>query len=532
MSEIIGKGTWLDKLASKIISREKELKRSLSLIRVESGLGASGIPHIGSLGDAVRAYGIKLALENMGYKSELIAYSDDMDGLRKVPKGLPEDMVKYISFPVSRIPDPYKCHSSYGEHMSSLLLEALDKSGIQYRFQSAQDAYKKGLLTEEIVKILENSKIIGEVIKERLNQEKFLKVLPYFPICENCGRIYLANAKEFIEDEYKILYKCEGAQISKRWIEGCNHEGEMDIRRGEGKLSWKGEFAARWKALDIRFEAYGKDIADSVKINDWISDNILNFPHPYHVQYEMFLDKKGKKISKSIGGSLTPQLWLKYATPQSLLLLLYKRIIGIRRIGLEDIPRYMDEYDRLEDIYFGRIKLDNPAKEIKLKGIYEYINHLKPPKEPSTHVPYNMLVDLASVAPEEGSIDFIVNRLKSYRILKGEADEGLIKRILLCLEWAKDFKRGLTRKIISLGEKEKKALWELREVLKWESDAQKIQNYIFEIAKKNQIEPPSFFTLLYRILLNSDRGPRLGPYIVDIGREKVIETIDKQIERD
>jgi len=523
---IIGKGTWMDKLANNIILRERELKRNLSLIRVESGLGASGIPHIGSLGDAVRAYGIKLALENLGYKSELIAFSDDMDGLRKIPTGLPKDLEKYLAYPVSRIPDPFNCHESYGSHMSSLLLDALDKCNIEYKFQSAQRAYKEGLLNREIVDILEKSNLIGEVIKEKLGQDKFTKVLPYFPICERCGRIYLAQAKTFIKEEFKVLYKCEGAHIAKRWIEGCKYEGELDVRKGEGKLSWKGEFAARWRALDIRFEAYGKDIADSVKINDWISDNILKFPHPYHVRYEMFLDKSGKKISKSVGSTLTPQVWLRYGTPQSLLLLLYKRIIGIRRIGIEDIPRYMDEYDWLEDLYFGKIKLDNELKEIKLKGIYLYINHLKPPEKPSSHVSYRLLVDLASLAPEDKPLDFIMSKLRLYGLLKEEDD--IVKRINLALNWVRDFKK-LEREKVKINDKEKEALKDLLEELKLKEDAREIQNAIFEVARRNGLEVSKFFSLLYKIILGSEKGPRLGPYIVDIGKEKVLDMIRENI---
>ena len=128
----IGKGTWIDKLADELIQREKSIGRSMDLLRVESGLGASGVPHIGSLGDAVRAYGVKLALENYGYKSELIAYSDDLDGLRKIPEGFPEDLKEHLGKRVSAIPDPFGCHDSYGMHMSSLLLEGLDKLGIHF----------------------------------------------------------------------------------------------------------------------------------------------------------------------------------------------------------------------------------------------------------------------------------------------------------------------------------------------------------------------------------------------------------------
>jgi len=152
--EIIGKGTWIDKLASTIIKREKEIGRSLDLILVESGLGASGFPHIGSLGDAVRAYGVSLAIKNLGYDSKLIAYSDDLDGLRKIPSGLPAWLADHIGKPVSSIPDPIgECHESYGAHMSSLLLDALDRLDVNYEYLNAEKVYGNGMLADQIDKI-------------------------------------------------------------------------------------------------------------------------------------------------------------------------------------------------------------------------------------------------------------------------------------------------------------------------------------------------------------------------------------------
>jgi len=142
--EMIGRGTWYDKMAAKIVERERKLGRSLDKIRTEMGLGASGFPHIGSLGDAARSFAVTLALREQGYHSELVTFCDDKDGLRKVPAGLPKDLSKFIGTPVSMIPDPFKCHDSYGDHMSSLLKDALDKCDIEYKFQSGAEAYKRG----------------------------------------------------------------------------------------------------------------------------------------------------------------------------------------------------------------------------------------------------------------------------------------------------------------------------------------------------------------------------------------------------
>src|SRR5713101_1339993 len=206
--QIIGRGTWLDKVASEIVEREQKLGRNVDLLRVKSGLGASGVPHIGNYSDAARAYGIKLALESVGRRAELIAFSDDMDGLRKVPAGLPKSLQEYIGFPVSSIPDPFGCHESYGQHMSSLLHDAFNKTGIKYTAKSGTQAYKEGLFNTQIEKILGNAETVGRIIKETLGQEKYTEVLPYFPVCSNCGRISTTRALEFDPVRHVVKYDC------------------------------------------------------------------------------------------------------------------------------------------------------------------------------------------------------------------------------------------------------------------------------------------------------------------------------------
>lgn len=525
---VIGRGTWLDRVAKEIVDREKSLGRELGNIRVESGLGASGFPHIGSLGDAARAFGIKLALENAGFKSELIAYSDDMDALRKVPAGLPDWLEDEIGKPVSEIKDPFGCHSSYGEHMSSLLLDGLDKIGADYNFQSGYKAYKSGLLVKQIDLILRNAEIIGRKNEELTGQKKYLESLPYFPQCEKCRRLNVARPFKYDQSEMKVYYKCTGDEIGRKWVNGCGHEGVADIRKGEGKLSWKVEFAARWAALSIRFEAHGKELTDSVKINDWISDNILEFPHPYHVVYELFQDKAGKKISKSVGNLVTPQKWLTLASPQSLLLVYFKRIVGARNISEEDVPLYMDEYDQLEDLYFGKAREENKMKEARLKGLYFYSNLSKPPTAPTQHIPYRLLVELASVAPGPNPEDYVEKRLIDYRAIR-QVDQDVKKRISYSLNWAKEF--SLEESEIETSEREKKAMIVLASKLSEESDPQAIQALIFETARSFEMEPPEFFKLLYKALLGVDRGPRLGPYIRDIGSSKVAEKLRHIAER-
>ena len=508
----IGRGTWIDKLTNDIIKREIKLKRSTKKINVESGLGASGIPHIGSLGDAVRAYGVKMSLEDRGYDSELIAYSDDIDGLRKIPEGFPETLSDELGKPVSSIDDPFGCHSSYGEHMSSLLLDGLDKLNIEYTFKSATKIYQEGVLNEQTSTILKNSEIIGEKIAEITGQTKFEKLLPYYPVCENCKKIYVTVPTEFDKEKDIIHYICKDVEIGGNLIKGCKHEGNTSLSEGKGKLGWKVEFAARWSALDIRFEAYGKDIEDA---------------HPFHVRYEMFLDKSGKKISKSIGNVLTPQKWLEYGTPDSLLLLMFKRIAGARALSVEDIPTYMDEVDVVEDIYFNKTMSENKDKTIRMKGLYEYVNHLNPPKNEAIHLPYRLLVELAEIAPEDNSIEYISKKLVEYQYVK-EIDDNVLHRIRLGINWARDFKTDMMENV-EVSDEHKKPLSEIIMLLEKNSDPDVIQSEIFEIAKSNDMKPKMLFQLIYQILLGSNKGPRLGKYIIDADKSKIIKKIKSTI---
>lgn len=524
--EIIGRGTWIDKVVDKLMKREGKLGRGLSLIRTESGLGASGIPHVGSMADAVRAYAVSLGLRDRGYNSENIAFSDDMDGLRSVPKDLPSELEEFLLKPVSLIPDPFGCHESFGAHTTGLLLEALDRVGVEYIHYSAYEVYRKGVMKDIIRDILLNWKRAGDIIYEETGQEKFLRYLPYFAICEKCGRIYSTVSLYFDEKNDSVKYRCIGAEIKGKWFPGCGHEGYAKIDRADGKLAWKAEFAARWKYLDIRFEAYGKDIADSVRVSDRVSAEILNYPPPLHVRYELFLDITGRKISKSRGEVFTPQMWLKYGSPESLILYFLKRFVGTRRISFETVVHMMRELDIYKDIYYGRIRLGNPLKEARIKGLLEYSHHLK--EVPPVKVPYTLVLSLASAAPEGIEKEFIVRRLNKY----GYTGDGDIESIVeYAVNWVRDMGKPPSAEAeIEMNEVERKAIEELiKEISKLER-GEDIQTAIFDVSRKFGISPRRFFKILYQIILGRDRGPRLGPLIEDMGVENVIKRFSEVLE--
>jgi lysyl-tRNA synthetase, class I len=273
---------------------------------------------------------------------------------------------------------------------------------------------------------------------------------------------------------------------------------------------------------------------DSVRVNDWISDEILGYPHPLHVKYEMFLDKAGKKISKSSGNVLTPQMWLRYGTPESILLLLFKRIAGTRHIGLDDVPSLMDEYDYYEDVYFGKISEANLAKLTKIKGIYEYINKLNPPKRPNPHIPYRFIVQQGSIFPpdDENRDEKVFNRLLKYGMVKEKKSDSVMHKIRLASNWGYDNMARDEKFELRLSDLDRKAVQELIEAIRpftglpdSPDSAKDLQSRVFSIARANGIEPKEFFALLYRMFLNTDRGPRIGNYLLDLGIDRATNVL-------
>lgn len=528
---------WIDKLAKQVVEREKKLDRGIKIIQTESGYGASGIPHVGSVADAARSYAISLGIENIGEANEHITFSDSFDGLRKVPTGMPIWLEEHIGQPVSNIPDPFgDCHKSFADHMNSLFSDAIKKLNIKSKFISSADFYKKGGLNEQIGKILENSKRVGEIIKNITGQDKYLKQLPYFPICESCGRVNTTRAYKL--DGKKVFYKCDQEFLGenkttgkKVMVKGCEQEGFVDYTKGHGKLAWKVDFAARWAALKICFEAYGKDILESVKVNDTVCREILEFEPPVHVTYELFLQKGGRKISKSAGNVFTPQVWLEYGSPQSLLLLMYKRFQGTRELDVTDIPKYMDEINHLTKIYFKMEEAD--ARDISnLSRLFEYIHFLKPPKKSRILIPYSVMTEITKILPEKNQVEFAMDKLSEFGYLKGKTSDStrrfVAERLEFAKRWVSDFEKPEFLKIGVKGGN-KKAIEDLIKAIENAKDGEGLQNEIFNIASINNIKPMALFRAVYRIILGADRGPRLGPYILERGKEEVIKRLRRSI---
>lgn len=522
---------WTDQIAEKIISKERKLKR-VKTLRTEMGIGASGIPHVGSAGDGVRAYSVNLALQDAGAESKFIAFSDDLDGLRKVPFGFPRSLEKEIGRPVTKIPDSYGCHKSFGHHVSSLLIEAFEKIGVKYNLMRASEEYPKGTFDKEIVEILNKWKRVGEIIKEETEQDKFLKQLPFLPVCEKCGRVYTTRAINF--DGKKIEYSCDSSFIGKNSntgkkinVKGCGYKGFSGIR--DGKLAWKVDFAARWRALKINYEPYGKDIADSVRVNDIICREILEWDPPVHSFYELFTERGGTRISKSAGNVFTPGMWMQYASPESLRLLFLKRLGTTRVVDPDTIPAFMDEIDELSRIYYGEKEVENKKEEAHLKRLYEYVNFLKPKKPPVT-MQYGLLVQLVRIAKHEKVVLDILKRTGHVsRKMSKKAENELSTRIKYAQNWVQDT-RPVEKIKYEMTSQQKKAVKILAKELrkrKWTEDS--LYTRLFEIPKETDVPISKFFEVAYVILLNSKRGPRLAQFIMAIGPKEIAKRLEETI---
>lgn len=524
---------WIDKLSDELIKREETLGRKISNIRTECGVGLSGVAHIGSLSDVLRHYGVTLGLRDRGFKSEMIAFADDRDGLRKVPAGFPEKMKEDIGKPVTDIEDPFGCHKSFGDHARGIWLEAAQQVGVtEFTHISSTEAYTSGMFDRELALIMENYKIAGEIIHRLTGSEKYLDVYPYFPVCKQCGRVYTTRVTNYDPKTKAVKYVCDqefegkvsgtGQQVIAK---GCGFEGESKITKSTGKTMWKVDWGVRWSALKICFEAHGKELASSAEVSDEICKKILNFDPPLHMVYELFLDKGGSRISKSSGNVFTPQVWMKYGTPQSLRLLMFKRFEGARELGVVDIPKYMDEVDALAKVYFGKTKVSNERDLLNMKRLYEYITFLKPAKVMGMTSPYQLLTYLLKVAPVGKEAAFIEEKLKGYGMAVDKKE--LEARIKLTTNWNTDMEEEAEP--VQLDAKEKAVMKEIAAGLEKASTPEDIQKAVFESIKKSGIEPKNFFPLIYKVLLNVDQGPRLGPLISDIGAKKAAKMINERL---
>lgn len=483
----------------------------------ETGYGPSGLPHIGTFAEVVRTTMVRHAFQLLepDIPTRLFAFSDDMDGLRKVPPNIPnKEMVEeHLGKPLTRIPDPFGTHESFGHHNNDRLKGFLDSFGFDYEFKSSTECYTSGEFDEALLGVLRQYDKVINVILPTLGPERRETYSPFLPVCAKTGRVLQVPIVQRDVDAGTIVYQDEdGAKV------------EVPVTGGHCKLQWKCDWAMRWTALDVDYEMSGKDLIDSVKLSSKIC-RILGGNPPNNLTYELFLDDQGQKISKSKGNGLSVEDWLTYAPVESLAQFMYQKPTAAKRLYFDTIPKSVDDY-------LAHLKAF-PGQDLKdqLNSPAWHIHNGEPPEE-KNHLSFSILLNLASVCHSDDPA-VLWHYISRYApAASPEADPLLDKLVSYAIAYYRDF--VLPNKTFRApSESEQTALEELKaglEALASGAAPEDVQSVAYEVGKAH---PETFaglkdwFKALYQILLGQDQGPRMGSFIALYGVEETIKLIDR-----
>ncbi len=481
----------------------------------ETGYGPSGLPHIGTFGEVARTTMVMRAFQILsdGMPTKLIAFSDDMDGLRKVPDNIPnkELLEPHLGKPLTVVPDPFGTHPSFGEHNNDRLCKFLDQFGFDYEFRSATKCYKEGIFDETLLSILRNHEAVCNIIRPTLGEERRATYSPLLPVDQESGKVLLAKVVDTNPDAGTMVYLNEAGQ-----------EVETSVTGGAVKCQWKADWAMRWTALGVNYEMAGKDLIESQNLSSKICRAIGGRP-PVQFTYELFLDDKGEKISKSKGNGLSMEEWLRYAPPETLSYFMYQKPKTAKRLFFDVIPKAVDEYvnhvqkfDTLEDAK----KLDSPAWHI----------HNGHPQPDSHSLSFNMLLNLVSVLNTENK-EVIWEFIKSYNPDASAENSAMLDGLVgHAINYYQDFVKP-NKNFRKPTDAELGALQDLKsklEALPADTSGEDVQTEVYTVGKEHNYENlREWFGCLYEILLGQTSGPRMGSFFALYGLENSCALIGK-----
>ena len=487
-----------------LVKRFERAPPKKGYVLFETGYGPSGLPHIGTFAEVFRTTLIREAFTRLSdIPTRLFAFSDDRDGLRKVPDNIPNAamVTEHLHKPLTSIPDPFGTHESYGHHMNARLRAFLDEFGFDYEFKSSTDCYLAGEFDTVLRRVVERHEEICNVVRPHLGPERRASYSPILPISPVTGRVLQVPIVETRPESATVVFRDENGELT-----------EVSVESGGCKLQWRADWALRWTALEVDYEMSGKDLIDSVKLGSRICRVMGGVP-PQNLTYELFLDENGEKISKSRGNGLTIEEWLRYGTKESLQLFLYQQPKKAKRLHFDVIPRHEDDYRSFIDAFPTQEddkKLGNPVWHIHAGG---------PPSD-GLPIGFGMLLNLATVVnAEEPSV------LWSFigRYAPGCTPETSPRMAVLidkALAYYKDRVKP-TKAYRAPTDQERGALVELRDWLAGISeamDAETIQNEVYEIGKRHDFSNlREWFKALYEVLLGQSEGPRMArssPFMV------------------
>ena len=525
---------WPFEEARKIVARLK--KRPKDEVIFETGYGPSGLPHIGTFGEVARTTMVRHAfrvLTDDKIKTRLIAFSDDMDGLRKVPDNVPnrDMMALHLGKPLSRVPDPFSNeYPSFGAANNARLRAFLDRFGFEYEFLSSTDCYMSGRFDAALLRVLERFDAIMDIMLPSLREERAQTYSPFLPISPRTGVVLQVPIVAHDAKAGTITYEDPDTKETVTTL----------VTGGRTKLQWKPDWAMRWVALGIDYEMAGKDLIDSVKLSGEIC-RALGATPPEGFNYELFLDEKGQKISKSKGNGLTIEEWLRYASPESLAVFMYREPKSAKRLYFDVIPRHVDEYQQFLEAYQRqelKQQLSNPVWHI----------HSGKPPLPDMPISFSMLLTLVSSSNAENA-ETLWGFIGRYRPgVTPQTHPKLDALVGYAIHYFRDFVLPQKR-FREPDAGERAALLDLRDALSQlpsDPTAEQIQAVVYEIGRREPFLDKSgkgktkdgkpgvtldWFNMLYQVLLGQEKGPRFGSFVAVYGLTNTVDMIDGALAR-
>ena len=513
--------TWPFQEARKILARIGNKVPAKGYVLFETGYGPSGLPHIGTFGEVARTSMVRWAFSKLSdIPTRLIAFSDDMDGLRKVPTNIPNqsETEKYIGFPLTSVPDPFGKYNSFADHNNAMLREFLDRYGFEYEFRSSTQMYKSGAFNEALIKVLKNYDKIMKIMLPSLREERQKTYSPIMPISPSSGHVLQVPVSVIDADAGIIAFEDEdGSRV------------EQSALNGMAKLQWKADWAMRWLALDVDYEMCGMDLTDSYKLSGQIV-KVLGGHIPDNLIYQLFVDEQGQKISKTKGNGISIEQWLTYANPESLSLFMYTKPTTSKRLYFDVIPRNVDEYYQYLNAYDKQddlAKMSNPV-------VYIHREH----GVPSGRMPisYNLLLNLASAANTE-RLEEMWKYITAYNpSFNPEKNPDLNMMAQYAVQYYHDFVKP--NKHYRLPTDEEKIILQdlsdgLTQFIGKTGIEKELETYCYDIGKKyyGTEKLRDFFAMFYNVLLGQETGPRLPNFIMIYGIGKTQEMISKVLHR-
>ncbi len=512
--------SWPFREAQRVAERLQAKAKKSALF--ETGYGPSGLPHIGTFGEVARTSWVRRAFTELtGLPSRLLAFSDDMDGLRKVPDNVPNrDMLKeFIGRPLTRVPDPFGTHESFGAHNNARLRAFLDAFGFDYEFASSSDYYAAGKFDAALRHVLARHEEIVQIIRPTLGPERRASYSPILPLHPRTGVVMQVPIEQVDVEHGTVTWTDPDSGV----------RFETAVTGGAAKLQWKADWAMRWAALDVDYEMSGKDLIDSVKLSSAIVQALGAEP-PVCLTYELFLDEHGQKISKSKGNGLSVEQWLTYAPPESLAQFMYHAPQRAKRLFFDVIPRAADEYIANVAALAGSDDPHaNPAWHIH-GGVM--------PEQAGSPIGFGMLLNLASVINAD-SAAMLWGFIRAYMPDASPESSPLLARLV---EYAVAYNRDFVapkKHFRPASALERDALRDLAASLRdgvdsypGEGLAERLQNLVYAVGKRHAFTPlKAWFDCLYQVLLGQTEGPRFGGFIALYGVARTVELIEGALAR-